>query len=421
MDCFGRTQQAKNKTEEAQAREKLELVLLDLQTDKAVDSAYNENEYIDNKIKENGMIVSGDIVFVDGYQFQLDRSVPKIGVSIGKGEEDSQIEITMTNTTSSDFVKATIHIEITYEQDIATIIFDGENLEIPEKQDGKYVIEKEVYNNGTYSVIVKNSGEKYNIASITITDISEDINIYTADDLVAFRNKVNNGATFEGKTIKVMSNLDLKDVCGADTKSWEPIGNYAKDNTHIFKGTFDGNYHKIDNIYINTTEGYQGLFGYNAGTIENIVIKSGEIKNTGVCTGSIVGNSTGIINNCGNHIDVESNDCRIGGIVGCIENASINGCYNYGNITGKGQASASCTETYTGGIVGAADCLKISNCYNIGKITSIHDFAGGILGCTSVNGGEWKYINNSYNIGMLTASIHKGSITGVANRIYKFE
>ncbi len=280
MDYCGRAQQAKNKTEEAQAREKLELVLLDLQTDKAVDSTYNENEYIDKKIKENGMIVSGDIVFVDGYQFQIDRNVPKIGVSIGKGEEDSQIKIDMTSTTSSDFIKATIHIEITYEKEIATIIFDGENIEIPEKKDGKYVIEKEVYNNGTYSVIAKNSEDKYNIASVVITDISEDINIYTAEDLVAFRNKVNSGATFDGKTIKLMQDIDLSQICSQGIESWIPIGDYASNDKLYFGGTFDGNNHAINNLYINdSNKGYQGLFG--------------NVKNGEICNLNVNGNVTG--------------------------------------------------------------------------------------------------------------------------------
>ncbi len=366
------------------------------------------------------MIVSGDIVFVNGYQFQLDRNVPKIGVSIGKGEEDSQIEITMTSTTSSDFVKATIHIEIEYQQDIKTIIFDGDNLDISEKKDEKYVIDKEVYSNGTYSVIAKNNEDKYNIASITITDISEDINIYTAEDLVAFRDKVNNGATFEGKTIQLINNLDLKDVCGADTTSWEPIGNYAKDNTHIFKGTFDGNYHKIDNIYINTTEGYQGLFGYNSGTIQNLIMmKTGTIISGERYTGSIVGYSTGTINNCGNYINIESNGYNIGGIVGRIENASINRCYNFGDITGKGKDPYN--ETFTGGIVGSANSVRISNCYNIGEIISSYQYAGGVLGCTTITSTDWKYISNSYNIGVISASQYAGSITAVANRVYRLE
>ena len=30
------------------------------------------------------MVVSGDIVFVDGWQFEIDRSVPKIETSFGK-------------------------------------------------------------------------------------------------------------------------------------------------------------------------------------------------------------------------------------------------------------------------------------------------------------------------------------------------
>ncbi len=438
MDCFGRTQQAKNKTEEAQAREKLELVLLDLQTDKAVDPAYNENEYIDEKIKQNGMIVSGDIVFVNGYQFQLDRNVPKIGVSIGKGEEDSQIEITMTSTTSSDFVKATIHIEIEYQQDIKTMIFDGENIEIPEKKDGKYVIDKEVYSNGTYSVIAKNSEDKYNIKSITITDISEDINIYTAEDLAAFRDKVNSGATFEGKTIKVMNNLDLKDVCGAEIGNWEPIGN----ETTPFKGTFDGKGKNINNIYINSLESDKGLFGTNNGTIQNVNISNSNIiginivggicaynygtisycKNEGsikgICYGrysttskeykypnisGIVASNYGTIEKCYNNgileIDLGNNtnvNSYVGGI--CAENNSngvIKECYNIKNLTAN-----STRDSVLGGICSSNEG-NIFNCYNIGDLSisaSVDRYCGGIVGYNREN----ATIENSYNVGKIS-------------------
>lgn len=66
-------------TEEQIAREKLELVLLDLQAKKYTDITYNETDYIDKQIRENGMIPNRDLVFVDGWQFTIDRTVPKIG------------------------------------------------------------------------------------------------------------------------------------------------------------------------------------------------------------------------------------------------------------------------------------------------------------------------------------------------------
>ncbi len=68
------------------AREKLEILLLDMQADKVVNRAYNENEYLTDKIEKQGMIVNDDVVSVEGWKFQIDRSVPQIIANLGKGE-----------------------------------------------------------------------------------------------------------------------------------------------------------------------------------------------------------------------------------------------------------------------------------------------------------------------------------------------
>ena len=73
-----KAQQAGINYEEAGAREKLELALVDLQAQKVIDSTYNETTYIDNYLGNKQMIVVGDKVTVDGWQFEIDRSVPKI-------------------------------------------------------------------------------------------------------------------------------------------------------------------------------------------------------------------------------------------------------------------------------------------------------------------------------------------------------
>ena len=46
---------------------------------------YNENDYINLKIENNGMIVNGNIILVDGWQFEIDRSIPQIKGNLGKG------------------------------------------------------------------------------------------------------------------------------------------------------------------------------------------------------------------------------------------------------------------------------------------------------------------------------------------------
>lgn len=89
---INRTQESSLAYKEQEAREKLELVLLDLQADKVTYEKYDENDYIDTKIRDNGIEVEGDIAFVDGWKFEIDRSVPKIGENLGQGEIKVTVE-----------------------------------------------------------------------------------------------------------------------------------------------------------------------------------------------------------------------------------------------------------------------------------------------------------------------------------------
>ncbi len=83
---FNWINQSKVIYEEQVAREKLELVLLDMQADKVVNSEYNEQTYLTKKIEENNMVVYENIVAVDGWQFEIDRSIPEISMNLGKND-----------------------------------------------------------------------------------------------------------------------------------------------------------------------------------------------------------------------------------------------------------------------------------------------------------------------------------------------
>ena len=118
--------------------------------------------------------------------------------------------------------------------------------------------------------------------------------IYTAQDLVKFATKVNNGNT--SLNASLMDDIDLSSVCGdgnngTTNASWTPIGT---DGEHTYSGTFDGNGHTISNLYINTEESNnQGLFGYTIdATIKNI-----KMENTNVTAcyyvGGLIGRMSG--------------------------------------------------------------------------------------------------------------------------------
>lgn len=102
--------------------------------------------------------------------------------------------------------------------------------------------------------------------------------IASIEDLVEFSNSVNTGNTYDGKYIELALDLDFKDSKSyKDAKSkdfgdlngdgevkgiqeelidengegFTPIGIFTREREYSFNGNFNGDYHKIKNIYIN--------------------------------------------------------------------------------------------------------------------------------------------------------------------------
>lgn len=148
---FARAKQVGTMYEEAQAREKLELVLLDLQADKVTDKTYNQTGYINAKITQKGMSVNGNIVMVDGWQFEIDRSVPQIGRNLGKGEV---ITIAQPYVGTSSF---TISIpSVPNEADVESYTYIVDNVEETSNDQKEYTKEElEPESHHTAYVIIK--------------------------------------------------------------------------------------------------------------------------------------------------------------------------------------------------------------------------------------------------------------------------
>lgn len=83
---FSKVKYASTKTDEQMAREKLELVLLELQADKINSTSYNEKQYINTYISNNNMTIDDTIVYVNEWRFQIDRTKLQIITNLGKGE-----------------------------------------------------------------------------------------------------------------------------------------------------------------------------------------------------------------------------------------------------------------------------------------------------------------------------------------------
>ena len=293
--------------------------------------------------------------------------------------------------------------------------------------------------------------------------------IWCIEDLCAFSNMANNNnVNFNGKTIKVMRDLnftsDLSYVNGnisvdGNIKSCESVDELKKvltenegfypicyTRTTDFTVTFDGNNKKLKNIYINRT-GNVGLFGKiknrSSTVIKNLSISGSMIgESVGGIIGSVLnlpnGNDTNglfvTVENCISDVNIKGTG-SVGGIVGglgagskgplivtnCINNGEINGVDNTGGIVGLNYGSTQIINTYnsgkvtgnndTGGIIGHDTWdSKIINSYNLGDVNGASN-AGGISGYS-----YWaeKHVENCYNIGKVSGDV-KGGILGGMN------
>ncbi len=237
--------------------------------------------------------------------------------------------------------------------------------------------------------------------------------VYTDEDLNNVRYE--NWAFF-----KQMKDIDLSNYGTSydNGKGWLPINN-LNNQLSGWHGTYDGNNHKITNLYINRPNEPIGLFGLLYGDIKNLGISisengikggwggamaaylhdkseynnepfeitgcyvdgSGKAIFTGdsnidfdqtTACGSLFGHASrnyGTISNCYATIPVEGKD-HVGGLIGYTSGwLRLNNCYSKGNIKGN---------YYVGGLVGRS-YGQINNSYSEGNVDG-YDFVGGLVG-----------------------------------------
>ncbi len=254
--------------------------------------------------------------------------------------------------------------------------------------------------------------------------------ISTAEQLAGLAQLVNNGNTFEGKTVKLTKDITL-------SGEWTPIGAGTRtgssytDNSTVFKGTFDGNGHTISELSITnmTKDDAAGLFGVVAGgSIENLVMAGVSIHATynelagaiagmlcegGMVTGCVVGSESddsiveaksgnggivgrmtvsGSIIDCDNFAEVKAVGNNAGGIVGAAyytekdQVMMIDACMNFGGVSGT---------TSIGGIVGLS-AADVKDCQNVGSVSGSGSGVGGIVGAQKAIGTIEKCTNYAY-------------------------
>ena len=227
--------------------------------------------------------------------------------------------------------------------------------------------------------------------------------------VAAFRDSVNAGNSYAGKTVVLLRNLDLS---GSE---WTPIGQKSGNK---FSGVFDGKNFKVEGMTIsNTTEiqnsdtfdGYAAFFGaINGGTVKNLsVYGSVNSKNAAGVVARVDGNSSVI--NCHNYATVTApSDGKAGGVI-CLTNAaaiSVQDCTNSGTVSGGNFGTA--------GIVGYANPgVTISDCSNFGNIGDEScKYSGGIVGYATRDNTA-GIITNCTNSGTIVAYEECGGIVGI--------
>lgn len=279
---------------------------------------------------------------------------------------------------------------------------------------GNYMIKEIGYPEGYFS---ENNIQLFKIKGKAFDETNNSYSIEYIEDLVEISGSVNDGNTYENKTLRLLRTLDFNnEECYRDSTSkkygdinkngiveeiktelmtgegFVPIGNNSDEP---FKGTFDGQGYEIQNVYINTENLSVGFLGY---------AENATIINLGI-SGSIT-----------NRYD-ENTQKGAGGLVGVGKKCIIKNCYN--------KCEVNCTSetylerNYAGGIIGESDGCIIMLCYNTGDITCIGNetgswaVAGGIVGCSEISGSK---IIACYNTGTISSTGYTGGLAGIAYR-----
>lgn len=264
-------------------------------------------------------------------------------------------------------------------------------------------------------------------------------NISTAEELAGLSKLVEQGNSFIGKTIQLVSDIDL------DSHLWVPIG---YDDLLPFSGTIQGNHHTISNLWITgMNRDFLGLFGQTIGaSFYNINLNHVNIDDIGSNSGALVANmyANGIIENCHvTNVDIKIIGSNIGGLNGrAFTNSLIESSSFSGRVEGRDQVgglsafvwdnskilnSFSEGEVHgkyiVGGLVGFGTTpfaenreVIIENCYSRAHVHTTDSFgkAGGIYGWAPAT----AILKNVYSTGKVIAQNSVGALVGQARDIH---
>ena len=189
--------------------------------------------------------------------------------------------------------------------------------------------------------------------------------ITNATNLVEFAAIVNGGEN--GANAVLTADIDMTDV------AWTPIGN--SDNR--FVGTFDGQFHTVNNLRYESYDERIGIFGVvNGGcVIKNFIAGPGNEIRGGDKVGGIIGCSDGsgwvTLENVGHEGYVYGTGNNVCAFIGVVMNGGpatrITNCYNMGNVSGGGESAI------IAGWFGGHGSVEVRGFWNTGVLESGQD------------------------------------------------
>lgn len=290
-------------------------------------------------------------------------------------------------------------------------------------------------------------------------DEAGNINIYSAAELAWVANRVISGEkNFNGVTITLRRNIDLggreKEDGTWEGNNWNSIigfldelpnassGNTVanqdvviddsmevkNENLKRFAGVFNGNGLSIRGMKIDTDKRYQGLFGYQSGTIQNLTIKYSNVK-AGESSGILVGLNEGTIENCKIENSSISSGEKTGGLIGTAmtntnienceidENSKVTGENNVGGLIGYINNNVTILDStskakvlgkeYVGGIAGISFYGTSLKKVKVEGSIEGENYVGGIVGYSQAE------IVNSTNSAVVSGKNYVGGFVGL--------
>lgn len=243
---------------------------------------------------------------------------------------------------------------------------------------------------------------------VIAADAEDVIHISSLEEFLQFAENCRLDSFSQGKSYVLATDIDLTD---ADF-----------DGIPVFSGTFDGGFHTIKGLRIQSSGSSKGLFRYvqSGAIIKNLHVE-GEVIPTGTraYTGGIAGTNSGTIERCTFTGNVTASEYAggiagmnqsSGRIVGCIAHGSVSAYHFSGGITGSNAGTVSeCTNeaginlTAQQNQIGIGD-ITLENITNTESVTATTDIggiagfsSGTILACT--NRGSVGYPHMGYNVG----------------------